>query len=341
MDLGVTCEPSDVDCAVRARKRFACGRTITIPILRSGTLAWKFCRDAACAELVAVFDRSVYLRSADMFVCIGTPGIGNGPITMIGAFDSPTHLAEFGLRPGSPAAISERCITIGSAVRFTFEECELWHPPEWPAPLPYLQLANVGNGVVSLLSAEAFDEGFAQVYRLSRCGTFETPLARIARERIAHFQSWLCDALESDCIQPAASLDAIHSLIGLGLGLTPSGDDFLVGALALLDALAERKAHGALAHAVAAAPRGLTSPLSDCLLRAAAAGHAGEPLWRAVSAIISGNLDAAIACVRQIGHSSGWDMLVGVASALPVVTAGRIQRCGQAAREECVSARGA
>src|SRR5262249_54749872 len=139
------------------------------------------------------------------------------------------------------------------------------------------------------------------------------------------FASWLHETLQTSHIETAACFDAIHGLTGLGPGLTPSGDDLLVGALAVLDALAERKTHAALANAIAAAPRGLTSPLSDYLLRAAAAGYLGDPLCRAVSAVISGKAEAAVASIREIGHSSGWDMLVGAVSTLKIVAAARSQ----------------
>jgi Protein of unknown function (DUF2877) len=312
------------DCDIRAQKSSHCGRNTTIPILRSGILTRKFCRDGARAEIAAVFERCVYLRSADMFLCMGMPSIGNGPITMIGDFGSSDHLSELGLRPGLPVSISDRWITIGPSVRFTFDRCELWRPSGWCPARPHLELTSVCDAVVRLATAEAPEEGFAQVYRLDERGTDATPLARIARARIARFESWLCDALESREVAATASFDAIEGLLGLGPGLTPSGDDFLLGALALLDALAEREAHAALAHAIAIAPRGLTSPLSDYLLRSAAAGHVGEPLCRAVSAVISGMVESAVASIRNIGHSSGWDMLVGMVSMLRVVVAVRL-----------------
>jgi hypothetical protein len=172
---------------------------------------------------------------------------------------------------------------------------------------------------------EAPEEGLGRVYLHDKR---ETPLARIARPRLMRFESWLRDTLETDRVASPASSEAIAGLIGLGPGLTPSGDDFLVGALALLDALAERKAHAALARAIADTPRGLTSPLSDCFLRAAAAGHLGEHLHCAVSAVMSGAPSAALAAIRKIGHSSGWDMLAGVASTLQVVAAARNAYCG-------------
>jgi Protein of unknown function (DUF2877) len=99
-------------------------------------------------------------------------------------------------------------------------------------------------------------------------------------------------------------------LIGLGPGLTPSGDDFLIGALAALDALHQTDIHAALGRAVlAAAAR--TTPLSASLLRAAAAGHVGESLHMMVAALVTGDADAAVEAAASIGHTSGWDALAG------------------------------
>ncbi len=122
-----------------------------------------------------------------------------------------------------------------------------------------------------------------------------------------------------------ACREAVQGLIGLGPGLTPSGDDFLVGALALLDAIGERDAHAALARAIIDALPGLTTPLSACFLRAAAAGHVGEALHRAVSSVITGDVDAAVAAAGKIGHSSGWDMMAGITTTLRIAAAARLE----------------
>src|SRR5262249_5457135 len=140
------------------------------------------------------------------------------------------------LHRGQGASISAQAITIGDAARFSFDRCESWQPPDWPHSLSHLRLIDVGQAIAGRMAAEAPVEGLGGLY----CGS-ETPLARTARPRIACFESWLCNALETDRV----SSDSVQDLIGLGPGLTPSGDDFLAGALAFLDALAETKAHAA------------------------------------------------------------------------------------------------
>jgi len=286
--------------------------TNVVPILRSGSLAEEFCRRPALAEIASVFDRSFYLRSGDLFVCVGEPAIGNGPLTLI----ADMRVVDLGLRPGQHADVSDGRVAIGT-VAFTLHRCEPWRAPRWPQAQSPILLTRVRDVVTRRAAAEAPAESFGRaIAGTSEC---DTALARVARTRIARFASWVSDAIEPYGA-PAASLpDSVRDLVGLGAGLTPSGDDFLIGALALLDALGERIAHAILARALEHVPPGLTSPLSHCFLRTAAAGHVGEHLHRAVSSIVCGNVEGATAAIRRIGHSSGWDMMAGVLTALKIV----------------------
>jgi Protein of unknown function (DUF2877) len=295
-------------------------RRTTIAILRAGVLAREFCRQSPPAAIEAVFGRSLYLRSGEMFICIGETVVGNGPLTLVADCGPTRPLASVGLRPGQPAVVSSRQIVLGDAVGFTLERCDLWRPPAWPiAPTPD-ELADLSAAVGWRTAIEAPEEGLAQLVFCSREQKDPTALWRVARTRIARFEAWLSHARADGDVD---ATDLLAGLVGLGPGLTPSGDDFLLGALALLDALAERKAHAALSDAVARLSPASTSPLSLCFLRAGASGHVGEHLHGIVSAVVSGHIEAAIALAPRIGHSSGWDMLAGVASALRVVaTAG-------------------
>ena len=281
---------------------------VTVPILRAGVLAREFCRRHARAQVEAVFERSFYLRSGDEFVCVGEPDIRNGPLTLIGRLG---HLPDLGLQPRQSAEVSDRHIVIGDSIRLTLDQSETWRPPSWPARPSPLRLIDTCAALERRAATDAPDEGLAR----HLCGVGETPLARIARPRVAGFERWLSGVLDKQA-QGVASADAVGGLIGLGPGLTPSGDDFLVGALALLDCIGERDAHAALARAIIAALPGSTSALSACFLKAAAAAHVGEALHRAVSSVIAGDVGAAIAAIEAIGHSSGWDMMAGVMTAL-------------------------
>lgn len=119
----------------------------------------------------------------------------------------------------------------------------------------------------------------------------------------------------------------ISSLIGLGPGLTPAGDDILTGLLAGLHVLKHRapaphhctSTLAILTDIVERRAPNRTTALSQTLLFYAARGIAVEPLldvlWtlgsgspiRSLTPTNVGGLDALLA----IGHSSGSDMLTG------------------------------
>jgi uncharacterized protein DUF2877 len=293
---------------------------IVVPILRSGVLARQFCERVAFANVEAVFERCLYLRCDGDFVCIGDPDIGNGPLTLIGDL---RHLPRPKSLAGQIASISDERITIGSSIRFALSESALWRASDWPlCPSPD-RLIDLCGALASRAAIRASHEG------LARCviGAEATVgLARLARPRIKFFEGWVSEVLDGRPGSAGTSRKAVQGLIGLGPGLTPSGDDFLLGALAVLAAIGESAAHAAMARAILDALPGLTTSLSGCFLRAAAAGHVGENLHRVVSSIMTDRLDAAVAAAGKIGHSSGWDMMAGILTMLRLVTERR-KRC--------------
>jgi hypothetical protein len=313
-----------------------------VAILRAGVVARDLCRRGERGEVAAVFDRSFYLRSGEDFICIGEPAIGNGPTTLIAA----ACVADLGLRQGQQAFIRNEHIEVGDLL-LDFANCETWRAPEWPlVASPAALRATCAEIATRAATASPPDSLARAVF-----GATDTPLARLARPRVAQFAAWLSERisassssakaddpestdtsvkLRAQCLLDAplsrgmtsqsqvgalppramTSDDAVSDLMGLGPGLTPSGDDFLTGALAALAAVGQTNMRAALARAVVAAA-GRTSPLSASLLRAAAAGHVGENLHTMVAAIITGDADGAIAAATRIGHTSGWDALAG------------------------------
>ena len=115
----------------------------------------------------------------------------------------------------------------------------------------------------------------------------------------------------------------VVALAGLGPGLTPAGDDFLVGVLAALHATADRglapvpQRQLALAIAAIAAPR--TTRLSAAWLTHGGRGHFGERwhhLIRALNALDAGAIKQAVNKIEATGATSGADGLDGFITAL-------------------------
>jgi hypothetical protein len=113
-------------------------------------------------------------------------------------------------------------------------------------------------------------------------------------------------------------LTLAQALVGLGEGLTPSGDDFLVGLLAVLHltGFLPCRADSAVQARFCECIRLGTSQLSGEFLRCAFAGHFAEPLVRLMRALGAPPADAwpaHAATLATVGHSSGVDAMVGIA----------------------------
>jgi hypothetical protein len=106
------------------------------------------------------------------------------------------------------------------------------------------------------------------------------------------------------------SLDAAaDGLIGLGPGLTPSGDDYLGGVLVGLHAVRRISHAESLWRWLEPRLAGRTSELSAAHLAAAAAGEAHEALHAVLNGAPSAQLDG-------VGHCSGWDAFAGAMAVL-------------------------
>lgn len=116
-----------------------------------------------------------------------------------------------------------------------------------------------------------------------------------------------------------------EALLGLGPGLTPAGDDVLVGRLLAVQAGGPRGGFPApsdLAAPLLAAAENRTTRLSLAFLRAAAEGECGQAwhdLWPTPGAS-SGSREAAIRVILRTGQTSGAAALWGFLTAGEVGT---------------------
>ena len=119
-------------------------------------------------------------------------------------------------------------------------------------------------------------------------------------------------------------VNSTRSLIGLGPGSTPAGDDVVAGAAATLWALGRLKPAAANAAtsrlgAVRAAIHccvSRTTPLSAELLVCSYDGHVINKLQTFVSQCRLGQLAPSAAGLREVGHTSGMALAVGAVIAL-------------------------
>lgn len=115
--------------------------------------------------------------------------------------------------------------------------------------------------------------------------------------------------------------DEAASLIGMGNGLTPAGDDLIGGALIALRALGKEKIADRIAKWALRLARSRTNRISLAHLACAASGEGHEALHDALRAILAGrkNLAEELSALKRIGHTSGMDALNGALLALNVI----------------------
>ncbi|RVX43045.1 uncharacterized protein DUF2877 [Nonomuraea polychroma] len=156
-------------------------------------------------------------------------------------------------------------------------------------------------------------------------------LARPADQRPGLDGNGAIASLAAACAQGwlLGVVTAAEQLIGLGPGLTPSGDDVLAGLLVTLRHLG--RATGAdravwladwLGATVTFDARTRTTPLSATLLHCAARGEASPEVLAVLRGVAGGQaLDPALRRLRRLGHTSGADLAQGVAIGVHAVLA--------------------
>jgi hypothetical protein len=123
------------------------------------------------------------------------------------------------------------------------------------------------------------------------------------------------------CGDDAAVRRGTAGLLGAGPGLTPSGDDVLCAVLLVLGGVGESAAVALLGGAVQDRWTSTTS-LSASLLDAARSGYAVPEVVALVGRALRGSLAdtrEAMASTLAIGHSSGADLVAGLAGSLRVL----------------------
>jgi hypothetical protein len=249
----------------------------------------------------SVFARACNVACGDLLLTIGTRAVGDGPTTLVLARDVGDLRDRFAI--GERVEARERRIS-SARVELDLANAHVWRPAERGPLMP---------------SAE-----------------IEARLRR-ARARIAQRRATQPNVLDREAGSVAAALaDAcatldgpranalVDRLIGWGEGLTPAGDDFLVGLLAGLDALT----HGdggrsgfrdALAAHIAAGTH-RTTPIAAHALRLAAAGAWSARIDRAVAALCCNDderdVDGALPDLLALGATSGADTASGIVAAL-------------------------
>jgi hypothetical protein len=270
--------------------------------------------------VLAVFERACYLvtPSGDVIALV-RPEIGNGPLNIV-VDDAvqPSRLDQSalfqGIEAGMGARVQDTSLQLGE-LTITLDQAESWDPqPHWEqlrrnrkciqGCLPWLKafaLRHSPEGsLLALLSSQAME------------GKDLIGFSKPVRSAMSVVQD-AAQCLKDGWVGSTTLLQAgVTRLAGLGGGLTPAGDDFLVGVM--LRAWLEHPTPQLLCSAMLEAAGPHTTTLSAAFLRATARGECSAAWQHILSSLASGEeseFGSAARCILSHGHTSGADTLAG------------------------------
>jgi hypothetical protein len=254
-------------------------------------------------RLLHVFDRACNLiNERSEVLSVVTPQIGNGPFNLV--LGEELVFPET-IRLQSPVSHTADSLRLGHLVIHA-ANAKFWDPcPDWEklhaskhdiaAQLAKLPITNY-------MTPAGLDTSLAIPTQGSSAS---------AQALISHLSSSLAVA------DLASSLSAARQLAGLGIGLTPAGDDLILGALYAAWIIHPPEVAGVLAQEIANGAAPLTTSLSAAWLRSAGKGEAGI-LWHqffesllAYPGAAPSNPQEAMEDILSMGETSGADSLAG------------------------------
>ncbi len=229
-----------------------------------------------------------------------------------------------GLRIGAPAQfafpdfvrVGEPAACRGGTVRFTRSplSIDLRTAARW-----HIDLSGLRIDLRRQDQAAAWMVAWQTLRQYQRGDTIPAIIAAMARaEGVFGTVPALLEATETLQVEKACA--AIGPLIGLGPGLTPSGDDFLVGYLAGLWSTARfntaRLRFLASVGVWLSEAASQTNMISQASIQSVIRGNASEPLARLAQQLdradTTDRVRAETQAALQIGHSSGTDGVAGL-----------------------------
>ena len=284
-----------------------------IAVTTIGKIAQEALAQAHQASVVGMTSRGVFLRLTNRKVIFLSFEPYRGPLTLNLQEDSSCSMQ---LSRGAIASLYSHCIFFPAiGLSLLTSQAETWRAPMLPDIClpPDQRIARLR----SIMRLADLDHATSQLAALlpALMGIHErsAPSGDELFNRVVRLQQ----ARQEDQFSTVA--DILKTFIGLGAGLTPAGDDLVIGFLLAANRWGDRLFPGldvaTLNKETQTDASRHTSTLSANLVECASLGQADERLILALDGIVTGQPDAG-ACVAALaawGHTSGFDALAGMA----------------------------
>jgi len=294
-----------------------------VPVFSIGSMALGYLLCSEKWQVIATFKRSLYCRDKKAnIICIGKPEIGKGPFTLLCSAEGPwpENVLSTTMKI---RVLKNRLLLEGTGITFDLDGAMVW---------------NRGLSTISG-QGDCFLNDISWIAKRTLCdapreslGMVVASFLPLAMQKTRRSSDILIDSLHSSFVEVISEIrdlpllltggrcnnsfaKGLGRLIGLGSGLTPSGDDFLAGVVMGLFKAGREDEAACLAHYFYRAAQGRVSDISLAFYRALNRGLLAEPYQMFLKAIGTGEimiLERLLKRVSLLGATSGWDTIAGM-----------------------------
>lgn len=266
---------------------------------------------------MALFDSTFYILADDQMLCVGTESLSRGPLNVVTTAPSTTNWTASGVQHHAAALVSASEIRLPNRFVFSMSQRLIWSPGTVIGDIDPVGLRRGLDALYLAAAHSAPNDGIGRFLIRDFAPACTDFVCRAAQAPVTEARSWLSDAFAIADMRTSFHPAWVGEIAGLGPGLTPSGDDFLGGMMIALHTLGRADICADLWRVISQHAKTTGNAVSFAHSAAASEGVGGEGMHAAIAAIVGGNnrefLDA-IPAIARIGHTSGWDALVGVAT---------------------------
>ncbi|HBY96292.1 MAG TPA: hypothetical protein DEP84_20450 [Chloroflexi bacterium] len=285
---------------------------------RSGEVALRALSTEQTATVMGVTSRGVFIRTASKWVIFLSYEDYCSPLTV--ALGERPHMLQ-GLRPAAPMLTAKGSLIFPTAdSHIVVPRDAVWHCPRAIGPVQPVAgrvrwLQHVGQIVV--VAAQEYGLSPLLPALLDLPGNQTVPASL---EATLHTILQLQHSLRTESV--AAAVEHARRLLGKGEGLTPSGDDFMVGFLLVLNRWPRLYTFRSILYQfgeqIIKAAYDYTTTLSANLLECSIRGESDERLIRVADQLVTGRPGTPQYVVELLrwGASSGTAAFAGMAAAL-------------------------
>jgi hypothetical protein len=289
------------------------GAVATLVLTRGGRQALDIIKAGGRGSVAAVFERSFYIAFDRGWVCMGAEALPLGPLNVRSSAPGSVIWDSGGLSIDDQVLSIAGAIRVGRTLEFSTASVVTWDPP---VPPPWTSFtAKAGLDALDCLVKPRTDAGLACFVMSDRRNIPYNAITVAAKPSIDVLSRAVEHAFMGGAVTSADLDHPVMALLGLGPGLTPSGDDFLGGMLIALATIPAPVFRARLLDLIERHAQQRTNAISIAHLRAAAAGAGHAALHDTLNSLLAGDaaaLPARLAAIDKIGHSSGWDSLAGM-----------------------------